>query len=36
MHNVIFDIFYYAQTPEEYPFSVECYTIGEVPLARLT
>jgi hypothetical protein len=36
MHNVIFEIFDYAQTPEYYLSLVECYTIGEVPLARLT
>lgn len=36
MHNVIFEIYDYAQTPEYYPFSVECYTVGEVPLAKLT
>jgi hypothetical protein len=35
VHNVIFEI-YYAQTPAYYPFSVEFYTISEVPLARLT
>jgi hypothetical protein len=36
MHNVILEIFDYVQTPEYYPFSVESYTVGEVPLARLT
>jgi hypothetical protein len=36
IHNVIFKICDYAQTPKYYPSLVECYTIGEVPLARLT